>query len=180
MGVKTMLTIEELGRLPNDEDLRLELDEGELIKTPPEGLEHGGIKAVILYRLCKYVKENPIGKVFPSDTGFVLGEGTLRSPGLAFVRKDRLPAVRQTGFFRGAPDLCVEVVSPSESGPQLMRKVRQYLKAGARTVWLVYPATREVYTCDAMGGDRILREDEILDAPDLLPGFAVRISELFE
>ena len=175
-----MLTIDELERLPNDEDMRLELDEGELIKMPPAGLEHGGIEGRIFYRLYKYLKENPVGEVFPSDTGFVLGESTLRSPDVAFIRKDRLPAGRHTGFFKGAPDLCVEVVSPSESGPQLMRKVRQYLKAGAHTVWLVYPATREVYTCDAEGSDRILRGDEILDAPDLLPGFVVRVSELFE
>ncbi len=177
MATKTSFSIAEFERLPDD-GMRHELDEGELITMPPAGFEHGDTSVSIITVLATFVKQHGLGKVLSTDTGFVLGEETVRAPDAAFVRKERL--VRTKGFFRGAPDLAVEVFSPSDSVPQLMRKVRQYLDAGTHTVWVFYPETRQVHMFESGKKDRILERDDTLEAPELLPGFSVKVDSLFE
>lgn len=177
MSVKTLTTVEELAHLPDD-GLRYELDEGELITMAPASEGHGGITAEVVRLLANFVREHNLGRVLTPDTGFRLADDTLRCPDIAFVRKDRVTG-RWT-FFQGAPDLAVEVFSPSDSVAQLMRKVHQYLKAGCHTVWVVYPETKQVHVLEASGSDRILDADEVLEAPELLPGFSVRVQSLFE
>ena len=178
MSAKTIMSVEEFERLPDD-GMFHELDEGELISMAPASDEHGYLGGEILRLLANFVRAHSLGRVYNADTGFDLGEDTVRAPDVAFVRRERL-AVGQRGFFKGAPDLAVEVFSPSDSVPQLMRKVRQYLRAGTHTVWVVYPETREVHVFEASGRDRILRPDDVLDAPELLPGFSVPVQSLFE
>ncbi len=177
MATKTSLSIAEFERLPDD-GMRHELDEGELITMPPAGFEHGDVSGEIFTLLRVFVNRHGLGKVVTTDTGFVLGEETVRAPDVAFVRKKRV--VRAKGFFPGAPDLVVDVFSPSDSVPQLMRKVRQYLDAGTHTVWVFYPETRQVHVFESGGKDRILKGDDKLEAPELLPGFSVKVKSLFE
>lgn len=179
MAARTLLSIEEFAKLP-DEGLFYELDKGELITMAPASYRHGYLGAEIARVLGNFVKKHSLGRVCGSDVGFVLKDDTVRSPDVAFVRKGRSPLGDDDSFFNGAPDLAVEIFSPSDSVPQLMRKVTQYLKAGAHTIWVVYPETRQVHVFEASGQDRILGADANLEAPELLPGFSVRISELFE
>jgi Uma2 family endonuclease len=178
MSVRTLLTVEEFERLPDD-DLRHELDEGELLTMAPASDEHGDVEGEFFYRLRDHAKKHSLGRVFPGDTGFRLTPHTVRSPDAAFVTKERLGPGYHGTFFPGAPDLALEVFSPSDSVPQLMRKVRQYLEHGCRVVWVVYPQTRQVHVFEAGGPDRILNADDILDAPGLLPGFSVPVAEFF-
>ncbi|MBM3745377.1 MAG: Uma2 family endonuclease [Acidobacteria bacterium] len=177
MSVKTLITVEELAHLPDD-GRRYELDERELITMAPASEGHGGLAAEVLGVLRNYVKEHSLGRVFSSDTGFRLADDTVRAPDVAFVRKERLTG--RWMFFQGAPDLAVEVFSPTDSVAQLMRKVQQYLRAGCHTVWVVYPETRQVHVLEASGSDRILEAADQLEAPELLPGFAVTVAALFE
>jgi len=177
MGVKTLMTVSEFEHLPDDE-LRHELDRGELQSMPPASDEHGSVSAGIVILLGRFVKEHSLGRIYTADTGFVLGSDTVRAPDVAFVTRER--AAVQRSFFRGAPDLAVEVYSPSESIPQLMRKVRQYLDAGCHTVWVVYPEEKQVHVIARSGEDRILSSGDLLEAPDLLPGFSVAVELLFE
>ena len=177
MGVKTLMAVEELAHLPDD-GLRYELDEGELITMAPASEGHGGLAAEILGVLRNFVRQHSLGRVFTPDTGFRLADDTLRSPDVAFVRQERLTG--RWAFFQGAPDLAVEVFSPSDSVAQLMRKVHQYLKAGCHTVWVVYPEAKQVHVLEASGRDRILEADDQLEAPELLPGFSVTVASLFE
>ena len=170
------MSLREFERLPDD-DLRHELDEGALIAMPPASDEHGSIGAEIARRLGNHTREHSLGKVYNADTGFVLEGETVRAPDVAFVRKERA-APRKT-FFPGPPDLAVEIVSASESMPQLMRRVNQYLRAGTHTVWVVYPETRQVHVFEK-DRDRILEAADTLEAPELLPGLTLRVSELFE
>jgi Uma2 family endonuclease len=176
---KTSLSVEDFAKLPDD-DLLHELDEGELLTMAPASDEHGGVEIEIARVLANFVKQHSLGRVYGSDTGFVLGPDTVRSPDAAFVRKARLSPTYHRTFFPGAPDLAVEVFSPSDSVPQLMRKVRQYLKAGSHTVWIVYPETKQVHVFEAAGPDRILHPGDVLEAPTLLPGFSVPVASLFE
>ena len=96
------------------------------------------------------------------------------------MRRERLDSIRSKGFARGAPDLAVEIFSPSDNVRQLMRKVKQYFAAGCHTVWIVYPERREINVLEASGADRLLTVADTLEAPDLLPGFSVPVATLFE
>jgi Uma2 family endonuclease len=181
MSTRTLITAEEFARIPEpeDESLRMELDEGEVITMPPASEEHGFCGSNIGVILANHVKKFKLGRIYNSATGFRLNATTVRAPDAAFVRKDRVAAVRQGVFANGAPDLAVEVFSPSDSVRQLMRKVKQYFAAGCHTVWIVYPERREVNVLEASGTDRLLREADTIDAPELLPGFSVMVAEFF-
>jgi Uma2 family endonuclease len=95
------------------------------------------------------------------------------------VRKERLATVHRKGFGKGAPDLAVEIFSPSDSVRQLMRKVKQYFAAGCHTVWIVYPERREIQVLEAAGTDRLLGPGDGLEAPELLPGFSASVQSIF-
>jgi Uma2 family endonuclease len=181
MDRETLLTAEDLERMPGDDSVQLELDEGELITMPPAGEEHGYVETDLVARLHNFVRKHRLGRVYTGDTGFRLRDDTVRSPDIAFVRKERLAEIRSKGFAKGAPDLAVEIPSPSDTLRQLFRKVRQYLASGCHTVWVVDTERKEVDVYEASGApDRTLRVGDILDAPELLPGFAVPVADLFE
>jgi len=179
MSSKTLLTASELEQIPDDDSVQIELDEGELIRMPPAGMNHGDCGTEITYLLKGYVKEHELGKVYNADTGFKLREDTVRAPDVAFVRKSRLAEVHGKGFGKGAPDLAVEIFSPSDNVRQLMRKVKQYFAAGCHTVWIVYPEQREMQILESSGADRLLRIGDTIEAPELLPGFSARMAAIF-
>jgi Uma2 family endonuclease len=179
MSTRTLITADELALMPDDDTVRTELDEGELITMPPAGEEHGFCGMTIGTLMNNYVRKNGLGRVYGSDTGFRLRATTVRAPDVAFVRKERLAAIRQGVFANGAPDLAVEVFSPSDSVRQLMRKVKQYFAAGCHTVWIVYPDRKEINVLEASGADRLLGIGDTIEAPDLLPGFSVPAAEFF-
>jgi len=179
MSTKTLMTADELERLPDDDSVQTELDEGELITMPPAGGEHSNFGIEIGSILRNFVKRHDLGKVYGSDGGYRLSEGTVRAPDVSFVRADRLAQVHGKGFLIGAPDLAVEIFSPSDSVRQLMRKTKQYFAAGCHTVWIVYPDRREVNVLEASGTDHLLTAEDTIEAPELLPGFSAKVSEFF-
>jgi Uma2 family endonuclease len=180
MHAKTLLTVEEFDKLEEPDELRYELDAGELIvMTRPRPL-HNRVVARISYLLQHYLVQNPIGEVFTSDNLFVLGPNTKRAPDVAFLRKERAKAIDPTTDIPGAPDLAVEVLSPNDSALAMRRKVRQYFAAGASLVWVLYPESREVEVWeDSKQAKTVLHASETLDGGALLPGFAVSVAELF-
>jgi Uma2 family endonuclease len=179
------MTADQLEQMPDDDSVQIELDEGELITMPPAGPDHGyhGIEIAAILR--NYVKEHNLGRVYGADTGFRLRDDTVRAPDVAFVRAERVSKVHGPGphgkaFANGAPDLAVEIFSPSDSVPQLMRKVKQYLAAGCHTVWVVYPERQEIHVFESSGADRLLHAGDMIEAPELLPGFSVPVAGFFE
>jgi Uma2 family endonuclease len=180
MSPKTLLTADELERMPDDDSVQIELDEGELITMPPAGGEHGHIGSGIGSELHVFVKKHKLGRVYSADTGFRLSRHTVRAPDVAFVRKERVAEIHGEGFIKGAPDLAVEILSPSDSFRQLTRRLKQYLAAGCHTVWVIHPERTEVYVYRADGTDSALGAEDLIEAPDLLPGFSLRVGELFE
>jgi Uma2 family endonuclease len=151
MSSKTLLTADELEQMPDDDSVQIELDEGELITTPPAGWEHGRIEMLVGRILGNYAQQHRLGEVLSGDTGFA----------------------------HGAPDRAIEIFSPSDSVRQLMRKVKQYFAAGCHTVWIVYPDKRELQILEVGGTDRLLKAADLLEAPELLPGFSVPVSSFF-
>jgi Uma2 family endonuclease len=176
MPTKTLLTWEQFEQFPDD-GMRHELDEGELISTPPAFGEHGQIQAATGSILRSFVRPRSLGLVFVS-TGFRLSHDTVRGPDVSFIRAERASALDLKRRFECAPDLAIEIISPSETATEIAHKVRQYLQAGA-AVWVVYPDDRTVHVFETSKNARVLEADDLLEAHVLLPGFSVRVSELF-
>jgi Uma2 family endonuclease len=146
------------------------------------GGRHGIIVGNLLTRLTIHVRANALGRVF-SAAGFELLNlpRTVRAPDIAFVRAERLPAEGVgAGFMRLAPDLVVEVLSPSETTSRLEEKLNDYRAAGTPLVWIIDPETRTVMVVPADGPVRRLRADDVLDGGDVIPGFLCRVAEVFE
>ncbi len=179
MATKTLLSIKEFEQLPDDGRLT-ELDEGELVTMAPASGMHGRIEIRIVWVLRRFLEEHAIGELLSSDTGFVLSRDpdVVRCPDASFLRTEKVRTIPEEGFVEGAPDLAVEIVSPSDSATALARKVRQYLEAGTHTVWVVHRKTREVHVYE-QGSTRFLTSEQTLDAPELLHGFSTTVNELF-
>jgi len=179
---KTLMTIEEFERLPDD-GARLELVRGEVIEMTPAGSEHSEIGLVVGAALLTAARSSRAGRAFGADCGFVLAEDppTVREPDAAFVRAERLPSGRvPKSFFPGAPDLAVEVVSPGDTATELRAKVGEYFAAGAQLVWVVYPDEREVYVYRSPTDIEVVRADGVLNADPVLPGLALCVADIFD
>lgn len=174
------LTLDEFERLPEGEH-RLELSRGVLVREPQPGAGHGVVVVNLLLRLAEWVHGRELGRVIV-EAGFLLvvDPPTVRRPDAAYVSFQRWPAGSvPEGFWPFAPELAVEVVSPSNAAAEMQDKVLQYLESGTRIVWVVHPKTRTVEVWRPGADVRILREEDVLDGGDLLPGFEVDIERLF-
>ena len=182
MAIKQLLTAEQLWALPEEPGKRYELVKGELVEVPGAGGVHGLLVKVLLRLLDPFALAHGLGEVFADGVGYIIARGpdVVRIPDVSFVARERVPAGGvPEGFWPFAPDLAVEVVSPHDRADDVRGKVREYLEAGTRLVWVVWPRHRAVavYTPDGQG--REWRGDGELDGGDLLPGFRVRVAELF-
>jgi len=179
---KTLTAIELLRLSTSGADCRYELVKGKLYEMPPAGGRHGSIAMTMGSLLSNYVRANRLGHVFAAETGFILRRepDTVRAPDASFVAKDRLPPGElPTGYIELAPDLAVEVVSPSETTSDVQEKASSWLKAGTKLVWTIDPATGIVTVYSSTGDVQRLSEEDNLDGGDVLPGFVCSIHELF-
>ena len=170
------ITAEELLRM--GEGSR-ELIHGEVITLTPAGWEHGEVANEIAYQLNRFVRAHRCGRVVAAETGFLLTRDpdTVRAPDVAFVRSERW--VHTVGFFPGAPDLAVEVISPHDRFSEVSQKVRDWLTHGAQQVWVVDSNRRVVQVHQSNGRVADLGEDEIIDGGDLLPGMQLSVRDCF-
>ena len=181
MSTSTQITAKQLLARRNDGN-RYELVQGELRMMSPSGNEHGAVTARLTWRLAKYVEENGRGTVFAAETGFLISRDpdTVRAPDIAFVSKDRLDAVGKVkGYWPGAPDLAVEVTSPSDSFSDVEEKALGWLVAGSQIVWVVDPKQKNVTVYRNKDDIHVLGLDSDMEAGELLPGWRISISELF-
>jgi Uma2 family endonuclease len=180
--IKSGMTAEELFSLPDD-GWRYELVRGELNRMPPAGIQHGYIASRLNQRLLAYVEAHNLGLVCTAEAGFRLARNpdTVRAPDVAFIARERIPAEGvPTGYWPGAPDLAVEIVSPSDRFDDVVEKVVEYLAAGTRLVWVIPPRTHTVMVYRATGEVQLLRGHEELQGEEVLPGFTCPVSALFE
>ena len=176
-----LMTAHDLWLLP-DNGMRRELVRGEVSETMPPGGQHGAI-AVILAMLIRMWARRGAGGYVGVEAGYVLAHDpdTVRGPDVSYVRGERIPASGvPEGYWDLAPDLAVEVISPSETAEEVREKVRDFLTAGTPLVWTIYPRTREVIVHTPDGLARTYQEGDVLEYPDILPGFTCTIAELFE
>lgn len=159
-----------------------ELIYGEIREMNPPSIKHSLIAAEIVRLLGNYVKEHQLGFVLGADGGYTLSENNVRIPDASFISRSRMPAdFDQRHIF--APDLAVEVISPSESPRDVHDKTSLYLKAGTVVVWNIYPDEEVVevwrlQSDETMQMQTLTRTDH-LKGGEVLPNFSVSISNLF-
>ena len=173
-----MMTWEAFERLPDGDGMHREIIEGELQALPPAKFGHSQI-ATHCYEILRELKEKGIGRVY-MEAGCKLSEdpATWLQPDVSFIGAARkLPAADD--YLAGAPDLAVEIVSPSEAAVTLQAKVELLLAAGGRAVWVVYPSTQTIVV-HLPGGTSFTRTiGDTLDAPYLLEGWQFPVAKLF-
>lgn len=160
---------------------RCELVRGELIMLSLSGFEHGRVVGWLTGLLAAFVEREGVGVVVGPETGFWISRNpdSVRAPDLGYVRRERVPEGGERGFFEGAPDLAVEVLSPSDGASEVMGKVRQWLEAGCAVVWVVDPENHTISIYSADGHADVLDMSDQLTGGDVLPGFEVAVSEVF-
>jgi len=177
-----LMTADELLAMPDD-GFVYELIKGELIKvSPPPGHEHGLVAMNIAGPLYSYAKTKNLGNVYAAETGFLLEQDpdTVRAPDVAFVRRERIQkAGTVEGYWIGAPDLAVEVLSPSDTVRRIEGEVAEWLESGSRLVWVVRPKMHTVTVYRSLTEIVVLTEKDTLDGGDVVPGFQIPIAEIF-
>ena len=178
--VAKLLTAEDFWLLP-DNAMRRSLVRGEVVEKMPVGGLHGRIAGLFVRYLDRWAETHDAGWV-GVETGFILARDpdVVRAPDVFFVRQERLPAiVAREGFWELAPDVAVEIVSPSETANDMRDKVEASLTAGTPLVLVAYPRRREIvaHTPDDLA--RTYHASDTLTAPDVLPGFARAVADFF-
>jgi Uma2 family endonuclease len=182
MAATTLLTSDQFLALPEEFDqhgnrIKDELIGGEVVRMAQPSYFHDRIKNRISRLLILYLHANP---QLPFDavveTGAQVSDYDTFVPDVAIVRTGEQPL--SSRIYQGAPDLAIEVVSPSDTAKHLERKVDAYLQGGAKSVWIVFPEARSV-TVHTRESARKLKEDQSITDP-LLPGFSSPVSAFFE
>ena len=158
-------------------DLRLERTaQGRLIVMAPAGSESGGDNADLVIDLGIWARADATGKVFDSSAGFTLPNGAIVAADAAWIRLDRweeVPREERRKFASICPDFVVELRSPSDSPPELRRKMRQYIDQGVRLGWLIDPMTGMVEISRPGRAVENLQRPSTLSGEDVLPGFVL-------
>ena len=169
---------------------RVELVRGHLVVREPSSFHHGDIVLRLAIALGNHLAreqqamgwEKTRGRLATADPGFALARrpDTVRAPDIAYVSRERHPEPMPKGFPEFAPDLAVEVRSPTDRSGAVLTKVGDWLSAGAELVWVVDPSREEAVVYRADGGVLVLRSHVELDGEALLPGFRLSLAELFK
>jgi Uma2 family endonuclease len=160
-------------------DRVFELVHGEIIEKMPTE-EHSLVCGDTYMLLRLFADPRDLGRVTFEVRRRVAGDDhNARLPDVDFTRKERLLPVVSKGAVPQMPDLVVEVKSPDDSFIQMREKANYYLSNGTQIVWLLFPATREVEVHRNDRAIQVLEADDLLDGGDVLPGFSVKVGELF-
>ena len=175
-----LMTAEELIRLPHDQH-RYELVKGELLTMSPSGAKHGAVTMNLSVLLATYIKLHKLGVAFGAETGFKLEHDpdTVLAPDIGFIRRERLGSL-PSGYLEMSPDLAVEVISTTKTKSKVEKKTTQWLSFGVRSVWLVNCQNRTVEVVSANGSKKQFSESDELVDENVVPGFRVSISEIFD
>jgi Uma2 family endonuclease len=180
MAIKALFTAEDLERIQAATGKEYELVRGELYEVLPPTLRHGRIVGRIFRLIDTWNDTSRAGETFV-ESGFTLERApdTVRGPDVSFVGRDRVSRQQaRRGFPDLAPDLAVEVRSPSQTWPELRGKAQEYLRAGSRLVILVEADEFAEVLRPGQEPDRLGLEDEFR-AEDVLPGFSCRVRDFF-
>lgn len=179
---KKVWTDEAFMALPDDGQ-HYEIVNGELIDMGNLGAKHGYIAIILSSALFAVVMAQKLGALFDSSTAFKMKNGNKRSPDISFFAKERLQELDDlpTGFLDGAPDLAIEILSPTNTIEEIDSKLAEYFENGARLVWVINPNQHHVLVYrSAQEPDRLLKSIDALDGEDVIPGFSLPVADLFQ
>ena len=184
--VETTISADEfldMSNSPEYADCYVELVEGRVIEMSWPKLLHGYVATELGLALAMHVKAQGLGMVITSEIGFVLarrpsGRDTVRGIDISFLSTERTPDSLPDRWFEGAPDLAIEIISPGNTFRDIDLKISQLLNAGAQAVWIVQPDARKVHV-HTVQGIRVFMEDDTLTGGDILPGFEIKVADIF-
>ncbi len=175
-----LMTWEAFEQLPDGDGYHRELIEGELQVLPPPKSRHTEV-AYNLHQALVPAAASAEARAF-MEAGYKLSSDppSWVQPDISVLRNARRRETKGEDYYRGAPELAVEVVSPSETASDLNRKVELMLRHGALAVWVVYPEQREVHVFSPDGCSVRQREGETISIAELLPGWELPVSQIFQ
>jgi Uma2 family endonuclease len=178
-----VMTIKDLEKLErklgeDTQDYFLELQKGEIIVMGPSDIISSEIGAELIYLLKMWINPRKLGRVFDSSGGFIMPNTDLRAPDVSFVSADRLKT-SQRYFAELVPDLVVKIKSQSDYIAKLKKKIKLFIKQGAKVGILIDPDLQTVTVYRANGDIITLTNDDKLTLPELLPGWEINIMDLW-
>ena len=175
-----LMTADELLAMPRGDGRKYELIRGVLVEKMPTGRPHAIVVTLIAIVVGTFVVTRDYGEVHTGDPGYLLeiGPDTVRAPDVGWIAPGRI-AEDTTGYPNLAPDLAIEVKSPSNSYPALHRKAEMWLSYGVRQVWIADPDYATITIYRPGSAPVLLTEDDTIDGGDLLPGFTAPVWSLF-
>ena len=175
-----LVTADEFEKWPEEEG-KTELVDGRVVSMSQVGYRHGRVVGRIVSLLDQHVRVQDLGVVV-LEVGFTLRRhpDTVRAPDVAFLRKERIPAIEPLGVWEGPPDLAIEVLSPDDRPGEMRRKVRDYLTGSVAVVLVVDLDKQSITVSRASTPAVTLRENDTLDIGDVVSGFHCTVREIFE
>ena len=175
-----LVTAAEFARLPDTRGL--ELEDGRLVEMKV-GADSNLVAGDVYFHISSHCRQHQLGWAIPPDTAFRCfpsHPNRVRKPDGGFVRAGRMPTRRaRRTFIEVVPDLAVEVVSPNDKAERVQRKVREYMAAGVPLLWVIYPDTQTARVHRPTNAEQAIPPDGHLDGEDVLPGFKLRLADLF-
>jgi Uma2 family endonuclease len=180
-------TEDDLERLESETGIRYELVDGlpKALNVAAEtiemaGIQHAHIAVNLTTELGLFLRTHKLGIVLGESASYWMKTRNSRRPDASFIAKDRLPAPPlPTSYFDGAPDLAVEVISPTDIWWEILEKIDEYFASGCRLVWLVSPPDQTVMIYRSQQRRQILQVGDVLDGEDVIPGFTMPVADLF-
>jgi Uma2 family endonuclease len=171
----------ELQALPDD-GFNYEIVDGELVMSPKNNPEHGHICARLSSALVSHVDRQRLGGIFDSSTGFWMQNENLRAPDISFVSKDRLKGIKRPArsFFRFAPDLAIEVLSPNNTRAEGQERLRDFFSSGTKLAWIIDPESKSAEICYSLEKRRLVGPNGELNGENIVAGFRYKLADLFE
>ena len=160
-----------------------ELVGGRIVRMTPTNPTHGRIEVNVAAALRAFVRTQNLGVVMAGEVGVFTTRDpdTVRAPDVLFLSHERdALRTRRDGFLEVAPDLVVEILSPTDRPDAVRRKLDEYFAAGVRLAWVIDPATRTVRVHRPSGDVRSATAGEVIAGDDVLPGFVLPVDEVFE
>lgn len=183
LHITQRMKADQFWQMSQSDETHQELINGEIHEMAPTGWLHGDVTHELAWHLENYVREHKAGRLTAAETGFRLDENTVLAPDIAFIREDRVPESIPEGFVPLAPDLAVEVMSPSNSASEMSRKIDLFFRHGTQLVWVVHPATKKIdvyQVADDKTTVMFLNRRDTLTGGEVLPGFSLALSHLFD
>ena len=177
---KTLLTADDFYEFCCQNDGRYELVDGRVVELVPARRIHGRTALNIGAAFHGYCRLTSVGWS-EVEVGYQVRSGpdTVRGPDVSLVLGETQDTEQERGFVPGAPDIAVEVVSPSNTAAEMERKVAEYLAAGSQRVWVTHTSSRSVVVYHADGTTITYTSNDVITDEELLPGFSLPLTDIF-